>query len=149
MEEIILEALIEEYKVSRQPIISIENSQLYITLCQKLGIQDPLSDDNTLSNKKPRQILDDLGLIPNKENLGNVHGRRWYHIQLQSLMSVLSKKGYLELLERLKSLTLDTPTSPTTLTTLTKMGGDSWGSKRGEGSQRIEPKKIDWPNFEV
>lgn len=99
MEEIILKTIVKRY--TGEPLITIENEELYLNLWQKLGFTSP-DDRYAPSNQKPRKILDNLGLINKKENLGYIAGgKRKYHINVEELKSVLKSGGYEKLLENI------------------------------------------------
>lgn len=106
MEELVLTYLVETCEKYKKPIIDIESDDIHLYLCQKLGFIDD-KDKGAPSNQKPRKILDNLGLIPEKSNCGfNQYSRRVFHILTTDLKVVLMREGYQELEKRLGILIL-------------------------------------------
>lgn len=130
IETVILETIVIKIGVDTNRFIDVENEELYQAILMKLNLSP--NDRYAPSNTKPRRILDSLGLIPKKENLGFVHGgRRIYHINIYELVHCLKSNNYTQLLKKVPNRF--SVTTVNTLTTVTKNGEGIEGNEDSEG----------------
>jgi len=99
MEHVVLETIANECSIENVHFIEVLNDTLYEAILERFELNP--NDKYAPKNQKPRKILDNLGLVQKKENLGySKGGKRKYIINTQEFIKVLENHGYSKILEK-------------------------------------------------